>query len=48
MTKIIIMLVISIILNILSIIGQHLEDGEISGYQFAGTIFQIIVLILLF
>lgn len=48
MNKIYIMLTLSIILNISSLIGQHLEDGEISAYQFAGLIFQIICLILLF
>lgn len=48
MAKIILMLIISIILNSLNLIGQHLENGEISAYQFTGIIFQVIALILLF
>lgn len=47
MNKIYIMLTLSITLNISSLIGQYLEDGEISAYQFAGLIFQIICVILL-
>lgn len=47
MAKVLIMLAISIILNISSLIGQHLEDGEVNGYQFAGVMLQIISLILL-
>lgn len=46
MTKIIIMLIISIALNIFSLIGQHLEDGEISAYQLIGVVLQFIALML--
>ena len=48
MNKIIIMLILSIILNISSLIGQHLENGEINLYQFVGVILQIVCVILLF
>ena len=47
MVKIIIMLILSIILNVLSLLGQHLESNEINLYQLIGLIFQIICLILL-
>lgn len=47
MVKIIIMLILSIILNVLSLLGQHLENNEINLYQLIGLIFQIICLILL-
>lgn len=48
MIKIIVMLALSITLNVSSLIGQHLENGEINFYQFAGLILQIICVILLF
>ncbi len=48
MVKIIIMLILSIILNVLSLLGQHLENNEINLYQLIGLIFQIICVILLF
>lgn len=48
MVKIIIMLILSIILNVLSLLGQHLESNEINLYQLIGLIFQIICVILLF
>lgn len=47
MVKIIIMLILSIILNVLSLLGQHFEDNEINLYQLIGLIFQVICLILL-
>lgn len=47
MVKIIIMLILSIILNVLSLLGQHLENNEINLYQLIGLIFQVICLILL-
>ena len=48
MEKILIMLALSIILNILSLLGQHFEDNEINLYQLIRLIFQIICVILLF
>ena len=47
MNKIIFMLLLSIILNIFSLIGQHLEENQINAYQLIGLIFQVICLILL-
>lgn len=47
MNKILFMLTLSIILNIFSLIGQHLEENQINAYQFVGLIFQVICLILL-
>lgn len=47
MNKILFMLTLSIILNILSLLGQHFEDNKINLYQLIGLIFQVICLILL-
>ena len=44
----IVILIISIFINILNLIAQHLEDGEISLYQLIGILLQTIVIILIF